>query len=174
MVPTKYRYLNIILFCGLKTSLWRTEIYSGCTLFCKIISKLNLINLGPIAYVQQVIVKAMVHPYKKDEMIKADAFRGPLASAFKLHLQDLALFRDLSTNQDMDHLCLRTDGLSDKYRHNYNIAKMLPDYGCLMLSPANLWERDLRSFQMDANVISTVFNFQGKGMFFSHCNFMAC
>ena len=59
-------------------------------------------NLGPIAYVQQVIVKAMVHPYKKDEMIKTDAFRGPLASAFKLHLQDLALFRDLSTNQDMD------------------------------------------------------------------------
>ena len=123
-------------------------------------------NLGPIAYVQQIIVKAMVHPYKKDEMIKTDAFRGPLASAFKLHLQDLALFRDLSTNQDMDHLCLRTDGLSDKYRHNNIIAKMLPDYGCLMLSPANLWERDLRSFQMDANVISTVFNFQGKVMFF--------
>ena len=119
-----------------------------------------------MAYVQQIIVKAMVHPYKKDEMIKADAFRGPLASSFKLHLQDLALFRDPNTGQDMDHLCLRTDGLADKYKHNQIMAKMLPDYGCLMLSPANLWERDLRSFQMDANVISTVFNFQGKVMFF--------
>ena len=114
-----------------------------------------------MAYVQQIIVKAMVHPYKKDEMIKADAFRGPLASSFKLHLQDLALFRDPNTGQDMDHLCLRTDGLADKYKHNQIMAKMLPDYGCLMLSPANLWQRDPRSFQLDANVISTVFNFQG-------------
>ena len=115
-----------------------------------------------MAYVQQIIVKAMVHPYKKDEMIKADAFRGPLASSFKLHLQDLALFRDPNTGLDMDHLCLRTDGLADKYKHNQIMAKMLPDYGCLMLSPANLWQRDPRSFQLDANVISTVFNFQGE------------
>ena len=26
----------------------------------------------------------MVHPYKKEELIKTDAFRGPLASAFKV------------------------------------------------------------------------------------------
>ena len=30
---------------------------------------------GPVAYIQQIFVKAMVHPYKKDDMIKADAFR---------------------------------------------------------------------------------------------------
>jgi hypothetical protein len=29
----------------------------------------------PIAYVQQIIVKAMVHPYRKEELIKTDAFR---------------------------------------------------------------------------------------------------
>ena len=52
------------------------------------------LELGqPVAYVQQIIVKSMVQPYKKDELIKTDAFRGPLASAFKLHLEDIALFR---------------------------------------------------------------------------------
>ena len=60
----------------------------------------------------------------------------------------------------MDHLCLRTDGLAEKYKHNIIMTKMLPDYGCLMLSPANLWQKDPRAFQMDSNVISTVFNFQ--------------
>ena len=38
----------------------------------------------PKAYVQQIIVKSMVHPYRKEELIKTDAFRGPLASAFKV------------------------------------------------------------------------------------------
>ena len=28
----------------------------------------------------------MVHPYKKEELIKTDAFRGPLASAFKVKI----------------------------------------------------------------------------------------
>ena len=40
----------------------------------------------PEAYVQQIIVKSMVHPYKKEELIKTDAFRGPLASAFKVKI----------------------------------------------------------------------------------------
>ena len=87
-------------------------------------------------------------------------YRGPLASAFKLHIQDIALFQNPETGQDMDHLCLRTDGLAEKYKHNIIMTKMLPDYGCLMLSPANLWQKDPRAFQMDSNVISTVFNFQ--------------
>ena len=36
-----------------------------------------------------------------------DAFRGPLASAFKLHLEDVALFRDPKTGIDTDHLWYR-------------------------------------------------------------------
>ena len=36
----------------------------------------------------------MVYPYKKDELVRTDAFRGPLASAFKLHLEDLTVFQD--------------------------------------------------------------------------------
>ena len=57
---------------------------------------------------------------------------------------------------DMDHICLRTDGLSARYRS----MDILPDYGCMILSPANLWARDSESFQMDPNLIATVFNYQ--------------
>ena len=42
----------------------------------------------------QVLVKAMVHPYRKDRLITKDAFRGPLATAFKLHLEHLTTFKD--------------------------------------------------------------------------------
>ncbi len=38
-------------------------------------------------------MKVMVHPYKKEELIRTDAFRGPIASAFKLHLEDLLAFQ---------------------------------------------------------------------------------
>ena len=57
---------------------------------------------------------------------------------------------------DMDHECLRTDGLSPRYRS----MDILPDYGCMILSPANLWARDSVAFQMDPNLIATVFNYQ--------------
>ena len=55
-----------------------------------------------------------VHNYKSNPpKIRSDAFRGPLASAFKLHLDDLVSFRG------MDQECLRTDGLSEKYRYEH-------------------------------------------------------
>ena len=54
----------------------------------------SLDGTKPLAYVQQVVMKAMVHPYHKDQLVMTDAFRGPLASAFKLHLDHLAAFKD--------------------------------------------------------------------------------
>lgn len=55
----------------------------------------------------------------------------------------------------MDHECLRTEGLDPRYRP----MNVLPEFGCLILSPANLWGRDLASFQMDPNPVSTVFGY---------------
>jgi hypothetical protein len=51
----------------------------------------------PVAYVLQIVVKAMVQPYRKEEMIRTDAFRSPMATAFKLHLEDLLPFKDEAT-----------------------------------------------------------------------------
>ena len=98
----------------------------------------------------------MVHPYKKDEMVRTDAYRGPLASAFKLHLDDLTTFRDIKSGLDMDHQCLRTDGLSPRYRS----MNILPEFGCLILTPASLWGKDSGLFQMDSKLVSTIFNYQ--------------
>ena len=62
------------------------------------------------------------------------------------------------TGLDMDHECLRTDGLSPRYKAS--LSQLLPDYGCLILSPANIWGKDPTTFQEDGNVMSTVFGFQ--------------
>jgi len=113
----------------------------------------------PIGYVQQVIMKAAVHPYTED-MLLNDAFRGPLASSFKLHLSDILGFFDKETGLDMDHECLRTDGLSPRYRAS--LAHILPDYGCLILSPANIWRKDPVQFQEDGDPVNTIFKFQSS------------
>ena len=46
-----------------------------------------------MAYIQQIIIKAAVNPYT-DQLVRSDAFRGPLATAFKLHLSDIAEYFD--------------------------------------------------------------------------------
>jgi hypothetical protein len=43
-----------------------------------------------------------------------------------------------------------------------SLAHILPDYGCLILSPANMWRKDPVVFQEDGSVVSTVFNFQSS------------
>merc|ERR1711971_1483041 len=90
----------------------------------------------PVAFIQQVIIKVAVHPYT-EHLVRSDAFRGPLATAFKLHLSDIAEYYDRETGLDMDHECLRTDGLAPRYRSS--LSSILPDYGCFILSPANIW-----------------------------------
>ena len=47
----------------------------------------------------------------------------------------------------LDQECLRTDGLSSKY-HTPSVSALLPEYGCLVLSPANLWQKDPVAFQV--------------------------
>ena len=58
----------------------------------------------------------------------------------------------------MDSSCLRTDGLSAKYRFASTLS-VVPEYGCLVLSPANLWGRDPNAFQLDPAPVNTVFNY---------------
>ena len=41
-----------------------------------------------------------------------------------------------------------------------SLSALLPDYGCLVLSPANIWRRDSSIFQSDANLVDTVFQLQ--------------
>ena len=65
----------------------------------------------------------------------------------------------------MDHECLRTDGLAPRYRSS--LSSILPDYGCLILSPANIWRKDSGLFQSDGNIVDTV---RGQGLKFVDMN----
>ena len=51
------------------------------------------------------------------------------------------------SGSDVDHECLRTDGISSRYK-NTAATTILPEYGCLIVSPANLWKRDAGLFQV--------------------------
>jgi len=121
------------------------------------VEKPRWLEKQPVGFIQQIIMKSAVHPYTED-LLRNDAFRGPLATAFKLHLSDVAGFFDKKTGLDMDHECMRTDGLAPRYRAS--LAHLLPDYGCLILSPANIWRKDPTTYQEDGNIVDTVFNFQ--------------
>ena len=60
----------------------------------------------------------------------------------------------------MDSSCLRADGLSAKYRFASTLS-VVPEYGCLVLSPANLWGRDPNAFQVSRSyTISTSYILQ--------------
>ena len=62
----------------------------------------------------------------------------------------IILFR--FSGSDMDHECLRTDGISSRYK-NTAATTILPEYGCLIVSPANLWKRDPGLFQVPNSLI---------------------
>ena len=56
-------------------------------------------------------------------------------------------YLDIFSGKTMDSSCLRADGLSAKYRFASTLS-VVPEYGCLILSPANLWGRDPGAFQV--------------------------
>lgn len=54
---------------------------------------LNLQYLGvPVGYIQQIIVKATVSPWKQEYMVPDDAFRSPLLKVFEI-LEELEKFK---------------------------------------------------------------------------------
>lgn len=57
----------------------------------------------------------------------------------------------------LDHLCLHIENVKKK---NNKMEPVLPEYNCLTLSPANLWQQDFHKFQQDPNLINTVYNYQ--------------
>lgn len=41
-----------------------------------------------------------------------------------------------------------------------SVERVLPEYSCLLLSPANLWQQSLQTFSLDATIVSTIYNYQ--------------
>lgn len=108
---------------------------------------------APVGYIQQVIVKSAVSPWKSD-LILTDAFRAPLADAFHLNelIDNHQVHYGVNNATTLGDICLQVSEPKDKVA-----ASSLPHYGCLRTSPTNVWKNDFNRFQQDTDIIKTVF-----------------
>ena len=113
----------------------------------------------PSFYVQQVIIRSSVNPWTS-ELALMDAFRGPLAEIFAVH-SEVVGFHSPSTNQTLRDICLYVEGLSPDAR---SFHPFLPEFGCLVLSPANLWKHNEVIFREDASFLDTIYSYTNPVM----------
>ncbi|XP_015600062.1 sterol regulatory element-binding protein cleavage-activating protein isoform X2 [Cephus cinctus] len=106
-------------------------------------------------YVQQVVLRVGVVPWSED-LALSDAFRGPLFEIFNL-LEIIRNYQDPETLKTLGQVCLHIEAVK---RRNAKKSDVLPEYNCLVLSPANLWQQSIEMFNQDTNLIGTVFSYQ--------------
>lgn len=109
----------------------------------------------PICYVQQIIMKTAVSPWN-EKLVLTDAFRGPLAEVFTL-LESIRNYEVENSSRSLSHVCLHVEAVKSRYTSDRK--HILPEYNCLVLSPANLWHQDFQEFQQDSSLLSTIFNY---------------
>lgn len=63
----------------------------------------------------------------------------------------------LCSQKNLGHFCLHVEAIRKVKNAKFNV---LPEYACLVLSPANFWQQDIQVFLRDTNIIGTVFNYQ--------------
>ncbi|XP_059059772.1 sterol regulatory element-binding protein cleavage-activating protein [Achroia grisella] len=111
----------------------------------------------PLLYVQQIIMKIGVSPWNNNLKLW-DAFRGPLQEVFRL-LETIRNHEDLETNSTLLQHCYQIEDIKRR-DSKASMERVLPEYSCLLLSPANLWQQSLQTFSLDANIVNTVYNYQ--------------
>ncbi|XP_007440605.1 sterol regulatory element-binding protein cleavage-activating protein [Python bivittatus] len=114
---------------------------------------------APVAYIQQVLVKATVSPWPKT-FLAVDVFRSPLARVFQLveEIRNHAL-RDGSKTKSLDEICLQVTELLPGLK---KLRGLLPEHGCLLLSPGNFWQNDQERFSADPDIIKTIHQYEPK------------
>ncbi|XP_068620764.1 sterol regulatory element-binding protein cleavage-activating protein [Battus philenor] len=110
----------------------------------------------PLFYIHQIILKIGVSPWNSN-LKMWDAFRGPLQEVFRL-LETIRNHED-ETKESLLQNCYQIEGIK-RHGNRANIERVLPEYSCLLLSPANLWQQNLQSFSLDSNIINTIYNYQ--------------
>nr|XP_031360006.1 sterol regulatory element-binding protein cleavage-activating protein [Lonchura striata domestica] len=114
---------------------------------------------APVAYIQQILVKATVSPWQKN-FLAVDVFRSPLARVFQLveEIRNHAL-RDSSGVRSLEEVCLQVTDLLPGLR---KLRDLLPEHGCLLLSPGNFWQNDRERFNADPDIIKTIHQHEPK------------
>ncbi|XP_026840843.1 sterol regulatory element-binding protein cleavage-activating protein [Drosophila persimilis] len=106
-------------------------------------------------YVQQITLRASVLPWS-DGMQLMDAFRAPLYEVFKL-LEIVRNHQSSETQRTLEHNCLHVENV--KRGVQGQLDQIFPEYGCLLLSPANLWTQNAQNFTRDTNILNTIFQY---------------
>ncbi|XP_054005526.1 sterol regulatory element-binding protein cleavage-activating protein [Hylaeus anthracinus] len=106
-------------------------------------------------YVQQVVLRTAVVPWTED-LTLMDAFRGPLYEVFNL-LEIIQNYQHPETLKTLDQVCLHIEAIK---KRNGKKQEILPEYNCLVLSPANLWQRSIELYTQDTNLINTIYSYQ--------------
>ncbi|CAH4038841.1 unnamed protein product [Pieris brassicae] len=111
----------------------------------------------PFLYIQQIIMRIGVSPWNNN-LKMWDAFRAPLQEVFRL-LETIRNHEDPETKKTIVNHCYQIGDIK-KLSSQARIDRVLPEYNCLLLSPANLWQQNLQSFSLDANIVNTIYNYQ--------------
>nr|XP_020135894.1 sterol regulatory element-binding protein cleavage-activating protein isoform X3 [Microcebus murinus] len=114
---------------------------------------------APVAYIQQIFVKSSVFPWHKN-LLAVDVFRSPLSRAFQL-VEEIRnhVLRDSSGTRSLEEVCLQVTDLLPGLR---KLRNLLPEHGCLLLSPGNFWQNDRERFHADPDIIRTIHQHEPK------------
>ncbi|XP_021574853.1 sterol regulatory element-binding protein cleavage-activating protein isoform X1 [Carlito syrichta] len=114
---------------------------------------------APVAYIQQIFVKTSVFPWHKN-LLAVDVFRSPLSRAFQL-VEEIRnhVLRDSSGTRSLEEVCLQVTDLLPGLK---KLRNLLPEHGCLLLSPGNFWQNDRERFHADPDIIGTIHQHEPK------------
>uniref|UniRef100_A0A669B311 Sterol regulatory element-binding protein cleavage-activating protein n=1 Tax=Oreochromis niloticus TaxID=8128 RepID=A0A669B311_ORENI len=115
----------------------------------------------PVAYIQQVLVKAAVSPWD-NSLVPVDVFRSPLGRVFNL-LEEIRnhVHSDSSGIRSLESLCLQVTDLFPGLRR---MQSVLPEHGCLLVSPGNYWQNQRELFDSDPDPFKTIQKHEPKGL----------
>ncbi|KAM9805457.1 sterol regulatory element-binding protein cleavage-activating protein isoform 4-T4 [Syngnathus typhle] len=115
----------------------------------------------PVAYIQQVLLKAAVSPWD-NSLVPVDVFRSPLGRVFGL-LDEIRnhVHVDSSGVRSLESLCLQVSELLPGLRR---MRPVLPEHGCLLVSPANYWQNQRELFDADPDPLKTIQKHEPKGL----------
>ncbi|XP_057691011.1 sterol regulatory element-binding protein cleavage-activating protein isoform X1 [Corythoichthys intestinalis] len=116
----------------------------------------------PVAYIQQVLVKAAVSPWDSS-LVPVDVFRSPLGRVFAL-LDDIRnhVHGDSGSGlRSLESLCLRVADLLPSLRR---MRSVLPEHGCLLVSPGNYWKNQRELFDADPDPLKSIQKHEPKGL----------
>lgn len=109
-------------------------------------------NSDPFVYIQQIVLRSSVLPWRKN-LLLTDAYRGPLHEIFKL-LEIVRNHEEETSKTNLANICLHVENVKKPTKH----SSIFPEYNCLILSPANLWQQNAQNFKKDTNLLSTIFH----------------